>query len=196
MRVSPILKLAFTATLLTLLSMPLALSRDTKAYKNALDMYRHGMYERAMALFEEQAGDDLCEDYALLCAVKLRSRNCGRRVEAMDAAHPKTMINSAVHFEYALLLFDEGEYAKATEEFAKVSRTRLTRAELSEYWYKKGFAAYNVGNMDEAADCFLECTDRESQYLNPSRFALGSIAYGKSDFEKAASWFELTKTDE
>ncbi|MBP5488258.1 MAG: tetratricopeptide repeat protein [Bacteroidales bacterium] len=176
--------------------MPLALSRDTKAYKNALDMYRHGMYERAMALFEQQAGDDLCEDYALLCAVKLRSRNCGRRVEAMDAAHPKTMINSAVHFEYALLLFDEGEYAKATEEFAKVSRTRLTRAELSEYWYKKGFAAYNVGNMDEAADCFLECTDRESQYLNPSRFALGSIAYGKSDFEKAASWFELTKTDE
>ncbi|MBO4465203.1 MAG: tetratricopeptide repeat protein [Bacteroidales bacterium] len=196
MRVFPLRKLAFLAAVLTLLSMPSALSKDTKAYKTALDMYRHGMYERAMALFEQQAGDDLCEDYALLCAVKLRSRNCGRRVEAMDAAHPKTMINSAVHYEYALLLFDEGEYAKASEEFAKVSKTRLSRAELSEYWYKKGFAAYNVGNMDEAGACFLECTSMESQYLNPSRFALGSIAYGKSDFEKAASWFELTKTDE
>ena len=196
MRVFPLRKLAVTTAILTLLSVPLALSNDTKAYKAALDMYRHGMYERAMALFEQQAGDDLCEDYALLCAVKLRSRNCGRRVEAMDAAHPKTMINSAVHFEYALLLFDEGEYAKASSEFAKVSKTRLSRAELSEYWYKKGFAAYNAGNLAEAEECFLECAERESQYLNPSRFALGSIEYGKSDFEKAASWFELTKTDD
>ena len=196
MRVFPLRKLAVTTAILTLLSVPLALSNDTKAYKAALDMYRHGMYERAMALFEQQAGDDLCEDYALLCAVKLRSRNCGRRVEAMDAAHPKTMINSAVHFEYALLLFDEGEYAKASSEFSKVSKTRLTRAELSEYWYKKGFAAYNAGNLAEAEECFLECAERESQYLNPSRFALGSIEYGKSDFEKAASWFELTKTDD
>ncbi|MBO4611492.1 MAG: tetratricopeptide repeat protein [Bacteroidales bacterium] len=196
MRVFPLRKLAVTTAILTLLSVPLALSNDTKAYKAALDMYRHGMYERAMALFEQQAGDDLCEDYALLCAVKLRSRNCGRRVEAMDAAHPKTMINSAVHFEYALLLFDEGEYAKASSEFAKVSKTRLSRAELSEYWYKKGFAAYNAGNLAEAEECFLECAERESQYLNPSRFALGSIEYEKSDFEKAASWFELTKTDD
>ena len=196
MRVFPLLKFAVLTAVLALLSMPVAFSRDTKAYKTALDMYRHGMYERAMSLFEQQAGDDLCEDYALLCAVKLRSRNCGRRVESMDAAHPKTMINSAVHYEYALLLFDEGEYAKAGEEFAKVSKTRLSRAELSEYWYKKGFAAYNAGNVAEAEESFLECTGRESQYLNPARFALGSIAYGRSDFEKAASWFDLTKTDE
>ena len=78
MRVFPLLKFAVLTAVLALLSMPVALSRDTKAYKTALDMYRHGMYERAMALFEQQAGDDLCEDYALLCAVKLRSRNCGR----------------------------------------------------------------------------------------------------------------------
>lgn len=196
MRVFPLRKFAVATAFLTVLSLSLAFSKDTKAYKTALDMYRHGMYERAMALFEQQAGDDLCEDYALLCAVKLRSRNCGMRVEVMDDAHPKTMINSAVHFEYALLLFDEGEYAKAADEFAKVSKTRLTRAELSEYWYKKGFAAYNQGKMDDAEQCFLECTAKESQYLNPARFALGSIAYGRTDFEKAASWFELTKTDE
>ena len=196
MRVFPLRKLAFMAAVLTLLSMPSAFAKDTKAYKTALDMYRHGMYERAMALFEQQTGDDLCEDYALLCAVKLRSRNCGRRVEAMDGAHPKTMINSAVHFEYALLLFDEGEYAKAAQEFAKVGKSRLSRAELSEFLYKKGFAAEKAGDLDEAESCFQECAGRESQYLNPSRFALGSIAYSKSDFEKAASWFELTKTDE
>ena len=91
MRVSPLAKFALTAALIALLGVQLCAAKDTKAYKTALDLYRHGMYERAMALFEEQQGDDLCEDYALLCAVKLRSRNCGRRVEAMDAAHPKSM---------------------------------------------------------------------------------------------------------
>lgn len=196
MRVSPLAKFALTAALIALLGVQVCSAKDTRAYKTALDLYRHGMYERAMALFEEQHGDDLCEDYALLCAVKLRSRNCGRRVEAMDAAHPKTMINSAVHFEYALLLFDEGEYRKAAEEFDKVSMARLSRAEVGEYWYKKGFAAYNVDNLPEAERCFLEATSRESQYLNPSRFALGIVAYKKGDFEKAASWFDLTKTDE
>ena len=196
MRVSPVAKFALTAALIALLGVQLCAAKDTRAYKTALDLYRHGMYERAMALFEEQDGDDLCEDYALLCAVKLRSRNCGRRVEAMDAAHPKTMINSAVHFEYALLLFDEGEYRKAAEEFGKVSLTRLSRAEVCEYWYKKGFAAYNVEDLAEAERCFLEATSRESQYLNPSRFALGIVAYRKGDFEKAASWFDLTRTDD
>ena len=196
MRVSPFAKFALTAALIALLGAQVCAAKDTRAYKAALDLYRHGMYERAMALFEEQEGDDLCEDYALLCAVKLRSRNCGRRVEAMDAAHPKSMINSAVHFEYALLLFDEGEYRKASEEFGKVSLARLSRAEVSEYWYKKGFAAYNVENYPEAEKCFVEATSRESQYLNPSRFALGIVAYKRGDFEKAASWFDLTQTDD
>ena len=62
MRVFPLLKFAVLTAVLALLSMPVAFSRDTKAYKTALDMYRHGMYERAMSLFEQQAGDDLCED--------------------------------------------------------------------------------------------------------------------------------------
>lgn len=171
-------------------------ARNNAEYRKALELYRAGMYDRARAIFEAQPDDPLCWDYAVLCAVKTRSQNCGMLVDAVDSLHPRTMLYSAIHHEYANVLFDEGNYSRATQEFSKVKYKSLDRHQRCEYWFKRGFCELNREEFDEAQKCFGEAVKYDSQYLDPSRFALGIIAYNRKDFAGAAEWFELSRNDD
>ena len=93
-------------------------ARPDTEFDKAKELFDNGMYASARAWFEKHADDPLCADYAVLCAVKLRTQDCGRLVEQLDAAHPKTLLNSQIHFEYARILYSEGNYSRACEEFA------------------------------------------------------------------------------
>lgn len=168
---------------------------DRKVVERAEYLLGQGMYEAAMELFESQAKDPLCQDYALLCAVYLRSPQCAQRVAAMDAAHPKTILNSTVHFQYALMLFEQGDYAGAQAQFDLVDEKSLDKSQLGEYTYKRGFSVYSNGDLVKAREYFLQCVALESPYLNPARFSLGCICYRENLFAEAESWFELARVD-
>ena len=141
------LKLRYSA-LAAALALGLALAAPAAAgpdgaFGKAKELYDNGMYAGARVLFEQMSGDDLCADYAVLCAVKLKTQDCGRLVENVDGAHPKTMLNSEIHCEYGKLLYSEGNYTRAAEEFEKVSPKSLPRRARGEYWFKKGFCHFN-----------------------------------------------------
>ena len=53
-----------------LLAQPAGRSRT---FREALRLYDSGMYDQARDLFSEMSGDPLCDGYAVLCALKLRS---------------------------------------------------------------------------------------------------------------------------
>lgn len=194
------LKLRYSA-LAAALALGLALAAPAAAgpdgaFGKAKELYDNGMYAGARVLFEQMPGDDLCADYAVLCAVKLKTQDCGRLVENVDGAHPKTMLNSEIHCEYGKLLYSEGNYTRAAEEFEKVSPKSLPRRARGEYWFKKGFCHFNREEHDVAERCYLKALDNPSEYDIAAGFGIGSIYYGRKDFKTAASWFERSAEDE
>ena len=194
------LKLRYSA-LAAALALGLALAAPAAAgpdgaFGKAKELYDNGMYAGARVLFEQMSGDDLCADYAVLCAVKLKTQYCGRLVENVDGAHPKTMLNSEIHCEYGKLLYSEGNYTRAAEEFEKVSPKSLPRRARGEYWFKKGFCHFNREEHDVAERCYLKALDNPSEYDIAAGFGIGSIYYGRKDFKTAASWFERSAEDE
>lgn len=178
------------------IGLPSWATSDREVVERAEYLLEHGMYEAAMELFESQKDDPLCQDYALLCAVYLRSPQCARRVAAMDTDHPRTILNSVVHYRYALMLFEQGDYVGAQAQFDLVDGKSLDRSLLGEYTYKRGFSVYSNGDLVKASEYFLECVALESHYLNPARFSLGCICYRGNSFAEAESWFELARADE
>ena len=53
--------------------------RTTESFRHALDLYNHGMFERAGTIFDRistETGDVLAEGYKTLCAVNRRSMSC------------------------------------------------------------------------------------------------------------------------
>ena len=166
------------------------------AFDKAKELYDNGMYAGARVLFEQMSDDDLCADYAVLCAVKLRTQDCGRLVEAVDAAHPKTVLNSEIHFEYAKILYADGNYSRASEEFSKVPEKSLPRRCRGEFRFKQGFCHYNRDEFDQAEQCYLKALEYPSEYDVAAGFGIGSIYYNRKDFKTAAQWFEKSADDE
>ena len=167
------------ALVLTLSGSASAAAVSDGSFGKAKELYDNGMYAGARVLFEQLSEDDLCADYAVLCAVKLNTQDCGRLVESVDGAHPKTVLNSEIHFEYGKLLYSEGNYSRSSEEFAKVSPKSLPRRVRGEYWFKKGFCHYNRDEFDAAMQCYLKALDHPSEYDIAAGFGIASIYYGR-----------------
>lgn len=185
-----------SALLCIALSMPAFAKSDKTAYRDALNLYRHGMYERAMSLFN-QSDDPLCHDYAVLCAIRLDLPTCPELVNEVDFFRPRTILHSSIHHLYGLNLFDASDYERAFEEFSKVDRSRIRSRERIELSFKMGYCKYACGDDEACIPYFQEvCEAPYSRYTGPARFVLGSISYAASDFEQAEKWFSLTVKDE
>ena len=45
----------------------------TQIYREAVNLYNNGMYERAANLLDKIQGDPMSEGYSVLCAIKMQS---------------------------------------------------------------------------------------------------------------------------
>ena len=173
-----------------------ALGASAGVPPEALEMYRHGLYGRALELFSAQPDDPLCRDYAVLCAVKMGFPESGELVRQADEARPGSILNSEIHREYALRLFDSGSFDKALEQFEKVKRSSLGDRQNLEIEYKTGHCLYDADCLAEAAEHFQKvAVEPSSEYFTTARYLLGCIHYRNRDFAAALEWFSKAKGD-
>ncbi len=186
-------KISVPILCMTLLSA--GLKADDGTYKEALVLYGQGMYERARTLFESCPDDPLSQDYAILCALHLRSADAFALAENAEKNREKTVLYSEIHRQMALWAFEKPDYAVALRELGKVNIKTLTPSQKGEFWYKKGFSSFSLELYDQARDCFVESSSYPTEYVCPAYFALGMLEYNGRDFEKARGWFEKSGQD-
>ena len=171
-------------------------SSDREVYREALELYRSGMYERARAMFETLTPDAASEGYAVLCALKLRTDDYIETMSEYDRNYPSSALTGRIRFENARILFDEGKYGEASLEFSKVPSTSLDDAEMPEYMFKCGYCAFSVGRDPEALQFFTILDALEySEFTAPGQYVSGVIYYNSSRFEEAEARFSLAVTD-
>ena len=168
----------------------------TGIYREAVNLYNHGMYERALTLLDKIPGDPMSDGYALLCAIKMQSDGFEQKLADYERDWRKSSISNLIDYEYALVLFDRGRYSEAADRFAGVEKKYLDESTWQELAFKKGYSFFNRGLYSDARPCFYEVEDLPmSDYKAPSRYALGYMSYCEKDFPVAQKWFELSATD-
>ena len=168
----------------------------TEIYRQAVNLYNHGMYERAATLLDKIPGDPMSDGYALLCAIKMQSPGFEKRLAQYEKDWRKSSISNLIDYEYALVLFDRGRYSEAADRFAGVERKYLDESTWQELAFKTGYAFFNRGLYSEARPPFYEVEALPmSDYKAPARYALGYMSYCEKDFPTAQKWFELSGTD-
>ncbi len=172
-----------------------ALADEPTVYDEAKILYGQGMYEHARVLFEEKKDDPLCADYAILCALHLRTGDAFDMMRLSESTREKTMLYSEIHRLAALWAFDMPDYALSLEEFSKVDVSSLSELQKAEYWYKKGFCSFSSALVTQARECFVRSSEITSEYVYPAYFALGMLEYNDRDFASARSWFEKSVQD-
>lgn len=181
----------------TILSAGLAAAPDgTRTYRQAVRLYENGMYEQARILFSGLSGDPLCDGYAVLCALKLRSDDYPELLADYRVRYPSSRLSGALHFEYGRILFDAGKYQQAATEFSFVSSGDLPGEEFPEYVFKCGYSAFALGRYAEASQFFtlLESLP-QSDYSAPGRYFTGVMLYEGKQFAEAEANFWIASSD-
>lgn len=169
------------------------------AYVRAVDFYEHGMFERAQTLFGEIAsrtGDVLAKGYEALCSVRQQEKGSEAFSQQFIDDYPYSRLVPQIHFYRALNLFDNRDYKAAAREFSRVDESRVFGDQVAEYSFKKAYALFELGELDEAKEIFGKSERMpHSDYTAPSRYSLGYINYSQKNFKEAFDWFEKAGKD-
>ena len=169
---------------------------DRKVYKEAVNLYNNGLYERASALLERVKGDPMSDGYAILCAIKMKTPGYEGMIDAYEKEWGRTNLSNDIDYEYALTLFDAARYADASRRFDRVEKKRLSKTFYPEFEFKRGYCDYARDLFTGARNHFVEVDELPmSDYKGPARYALGYMSYCMQDFEDARMWFEKSVTD-
>lgn len=195
MRVKSLLAVFLSAMLLTPAFTASADNR-AKTYRRALELYDNGMYERARTIFESLSDDPLSAGYSVLCALKMRTDDYPALLEAYDKKYPASSLTAKIHYEYALRLFDQDNYADAAAELAKVPERTVAPEDRAEYVFKKGYCAFAMGSYPEAINHFARVDAMSlNNFSAPARYLNGIMNYNGKSFPEAVKWFKLAQTD-
>ena len=176
-----------------------AQDRNSGEFRRAVDLYEHGMFERAGTLFGEIASetdDVLARGYQTLCAIRLQENGYLTMAEDYVKRYPYSKLVPQVHFYNGLNYFDKEEYKAAAAEFGKLDEKKLDNDQVAEYMFKKAYSLFEEGDLDRARDIFAKGEKMPySDYTAPSRYSLGYIDYTRKHFKDAYSWFEKAGKD-
>ena len=168
----------------------------SRTYRQALQLYENGMYERARVLFESVSDDPKCEGYAVLCALKMRSDDYPEMISAFERKYPGSSLCPAIHYENGLRLFDLDRYEEASREFARVPEDAVATPDRAEFIFKRGYCDFSAGQYPEALGKFVRLDEMSlNSFTAPARYLSGIMNYNDKDFAEAVEWFEKAQPD-
>ena len=167
--------------------------------KKALRLYEDGMLVHSRALFNEMTEHLKVSDpegWSVLCDVRMRTAGYQGRMEDYIARNPHSALCPQIRYAYAADLFERKEYRAASEEYVKIDRKSLYKAQVDEFLFRQAYCELELGNTAAATDIFVELSLRPvTGFTAPSQYILGYVKYQINDFHSALNWFEKAVTD-
>ena len=194
--------------LIAALSIALALSSEliangqttkTDAFRQAVEFYDRGMFERAESIFSEIAAsgqDVMAKGYEALCAVRRQSVGNRNLADQYISEYPYSGLIPQIRFYNALNLFDEQNFSTASAEFARIDMRSLKNSQVPEFIFKQAYSLFELDEYDRAEELFSKAEKMPySDYTAPSRYSLGYIEYVRKNFEESFDWFSKAAKD-
>ena len=194
--------------LIAALSIALALSSEliangqttkTDAFRQAVEFYDRGMFERAESIFSEIAAsgqDVMAKGYEALCAVRRQSVGNRNLADQYISEYPYSGLIPQIRFYNALNLFDEQNFSTASAEFARIDMRSLKNSQVPEFIFKQAYSLFELDEYDRAEELFSKAEKMPySDYTAPSRYSLGYIEYVRKNFEESFDWFSKAARD-
>lgn len=174
------------------------------ALERALTLLEHRRWSDARHEFRRLKEDVSSDETSLIrqiefglavCAVELKDADAEQRLLSFLAAYPESVHVNDVHFMLGVYYCENEEFAKAKEEFEKVSYKALTAENRERYDVRLGYAEFVGGNYDKAYEYFSKVSP-VGQYADHATYYKSYIHYHRGEFDKAYNGFvSLKKSD-
>jgi TolA-binding protein len=99
-----------------------------------------------------------------------------------------TRLNSAYNY-LASSAFRKKKYQETIDNFQKVDVYKLTKDELAELYFKRGYSYLQLGTDEKAKSDFFEIKDVENKYAFPANYYYSHLEYKEKHYESALIGF-------
>jgi tetratricopeptide (TPR) repeat protein len=173
-------------------------------YVKGLQLYEKQKYGAARHQFEQymnnhaESRSELTSEasfYLSMSAVELRNDDAEFLVHRFISSYPESPHVNEAAFRLADYFYDKNSWAKTISWYNRVDRYRLDRADLSEYYFKKGYAFYMRKEYGEARANFYEILEIDSPYHAPAVYYYSHIHYTEGNYETALMGFRKIDKD-
>lgn len=173
-------------------------------FRNGLDLFNKQKYAEAQDVFDgivatSRNQNDLivtdAEYYAALCAMELFHKDAEIRLTNFLSHHPESPRCRMVHFQLGRYNYRKKDWDESLNWFRQVEIYDLTEEELSEFYFKRGYAHYQLGHIDSAKKDFFEIREIKSKYSPAANYYYSHIAYTEGNYETALQGFLKLQED-
>lgn len=184
---------------------PASLVHEDRDFRAGMELFEREKYAAAQPYFEsviERIPNRHTEMHVdakymrALSALRLYHRDTEHLMSNFIKTYPDSKWINRANFELARYSFQRKKYDTSLEYFNKVAERDVEPEELTEYRFKKGFALYQEGHLDEAHNLFYQVKDEESEYQAPAAYYYAHIAYERGNYQVALEAMQAIQHDE
>lgn len=163
----------------------------------AKELYNNKLYNSAIKAFD-QAGttNDLTEGYRTLSLIHLNAPNAHNAAVEYEKKYPYSPMCDKIRYSRAMLLFDEGNYAKACQIMENIDKRTISKDERTGFNFRKAYCKMRTGSTAEAMNIFNGIiSEGNTPFLTPSLYYCGYLHYINREFQKAIPLLERAQGD-
>ena len=134
--------------------------------------------------------------YEGICALELYNNDAIQLLQKFNTDFPENIYKHTIFFKIALHYYQTKKYVDAIEWFQRTDISELEADLSNEYYFKLGYAHFQLGSFTKARDAFFEVKDSESIYAAPALYYFSHIAYQNKTYQVALDGFLKLVNDE
>jgi TolA-binding protein len=166
-------------------------------FKTGLELFKKQKYGSAQRIFqkviESHPSYSLvridAEYYAALCAIELFNKDGELLLKSFIKDHPESPRVKTAYFYLGKYNYRKKKWEDVIRWLDKVDIYELSKPELSELYFKRGYAYFELGQMDKAKKDLYEIKDVDTKYSAPANYYYSHIAYLEKNYETALQGF-------
>lgn len=170
-----------------------------KNFKSALELFDKKQFGSALKLFQETINthkkpNDLiridAEYYAAVCAIELFNKDGEWRMRNFIQQHPEHNKVPLAYFYLGKSNFRKKKYDETIRFMEKVDIYEMTKEDLAELYFKRGYSYLETGNKEKAKADLYEIKDVDNKYAKAANYYYSHIAYSEKNYALALEGFQ------
>ncbi len=167
------------------------------AYKQGIDLFDKKQYVAAQKSFSDYISLSSspyllktdAEYYAGACAIELFHKDGEMRMRQFILKHPESNKINSAYFYLGKSSYRKKKYDETIKNFEKVDIYTLSKEDLAELYFKRGYSYLEEKNSEKAKADFYEIKDADNKYIFPSLYYYSHICYNEKNYESALDGF-------
>jgi tetratricopeptide (TPR) repeat protein len=167
-------------------------------YHTAEDLYEKQKYSAAQQEFDAFMLE-LCDAqdpffikakyYHALCALYLFHSNAESLLLGFLAEYPESIYRQEIYFELGKHYYRKKDYKRAVSWLTQIDTYNLKDEQKGEYYFKLGYAYFQLDQLKEARNAFYEIINADTEYWGPALYYYSHIAYTEKSYQTALEGF-------